>query len=154
MNYTVEICSALIENRKLRLISALADTVGINERECRAQLTSLCAEGTLRVDRDYVLINNEAKAKRVAKGAQPPTKDETARRGAHGSEREDRPGCQAVGSQAREASAGRCRPCRRIKIEKGIPIPRSAGAGSPRLVRGHSWRWRSATRSRFRCRRT
>jgi DNA-binding Lrp family transcriptional regulator len=71
MNYTAEICSALLENRKLRLISAVADTVGISERECRNQVTGLCTDGTLKVDRDYLLIRDEAKAKRVAAGNAP-----------------------------------------------------------------------------------
>jgi hypothetical protein len=121
MNYTVEICSALIENRKLRLISALADTVGINERECRAQLTSLCADGTLRVDRDYVLINDEAKAKRVAKGAQPPTKDET-RVAARMAANAKASGSTVAAKRERQPPVDVPVPSF-IKIEKGIPIP-------------------------------
>lgn len=123
MNYTVEICSALIENRKLRLISALADAVGINERECRAQLTSLCADGTLRVDRDYVLIKDEAKAKQVAKGVQPPSKAETrvAER-MTANAKASGPAVAAGTKRERQPPVDVPVPSL-IKIEKGIPIP-------------------------------
>jgi hypothetical protein len=123
MNHSAEICRAMLNDSKLKLFSSVCDRVGISENVGNTLINKLCAEGTLRRERDYVLIKDEAKAKRLAEGVQPPTKAETrVAEGMTANKKAPAPPVAAATKRDRQSPVDVPVP-ESIKIEKCIPIP-------------------------------